>query len=81
MVLLDLRLPGGDGGAVYRRVRGSNPSVRVVLITGYRAETQTLVGQLQAEGIDAVHYKPFDVPRLLSDLERLTRDSGCGRPS
>ena len=71
IVLLDLRLPGGDGGEVFRRVREVNPSARVILMTGYRDEMSPVVGLLMAEGVDAVHYKPFDVPQLLEDLGQL----------
>ena len=30
-----------------------------------------MISRLVADGVDAVHYKPFDFPRLLEDLERL----------
>jgi CheY-like chemotaxis protein len=81
VVLLDLRLPGRDGGVVFRRIREINPSARVVLITGYRSELEPLVGQLVAEGIDAVHDKPLDMPRLLADLDRLTGARVAGQSS
>jgi two-component system nitrogen regulation response regulator NtrX len=71
VVLLDLRLPGRDGAEVFRRVREANPVVRVVLITGYRDEMGSVVGRLLAEGVAAVHYKPFDIPRLLEDVDHL----------
>jgi CheY-like chemotaxis protein len=76
VVLLDLRLPGRDGAAVFRRVREANPSARVVLITGYRDELGPVVGGLLAEGVDAVHYKPFDIPRLLEVLGHLAEGVG-----
>ena len=37
VVLIDMKLPGGDGGEVFRLVREANPQARTVLITGYRA--------------------------------------------
>ena len=77
VVLLDLRLPGGDGAGVFRRVREVNPSARVVLITGYRDEMGPVVVGLLAAGVDAVHYKPFDIPRLLAELGHLAE--GVGR--
>jgi two-component system C4-dicarboxylate transport response regulator DctD len=77
VVLIDLRLPGADGGAIFRRVRAANPQARTVLITGYGAETEPLVQRLCAAGADAVCYKPFDVPRLLDALSELAgRRSG-----
>jgi len=71
-VLIDMRLPEGDGGRVFRLVRQTNPQARTVVITGFRSETSQLVQRVIEEGADAVCYKPFDVPRLLSTLERLT---------
>ena len=37
VVLIDMRIPDGDGGEVFRMVREANPQARTVLITGYRA--------------------------------------------
>lgn len=71
VVLVDMRLPDGDGTIVARTVHEVDPAARTVIITGYRKETDPLVQQAVAEGADAVCYKPFDVPALLRTLERL----------
>lgn len=71
VVLLDLKLPDQDGGAVFRQLRESNPEARIVLITGHRPETEPAVDRLRAEGIDAVCYKPLDIPRLLGTVAQL----------
>jgi DNA-binding NtrC family response regulator len=72
IVLIDMKLPRGDGSSVFQRVRRTNPESRTVVITGHRVEMDPVVQRVVAEGADAVCYKPFDVPRLLSTLERLT---------
>jgi two-component system response regulator HydG len=72
LVLIDMKLPEGDGATVFRLVRQSNPEARTVVITGHRSETEEMVQKVIAEGADAVCYKPFDVSRLLSTLDRLT---------
>ncbi|HZV05428.1 MAG TPA: response regulator [Gemmataceae bacterium] len=72
IVLIDMKLPRGDGGGVFQRVRQTNPQARTVVITGHRIEMDPLVQRVMAEGADAVCYKPFDVPRLLTTLEQLT---------
>jgi DNA-binding NtrC family response regulator len=74
VVLIDMRLPHGDGTTVFKMVRQSNPQARTIVITGHRSELDRLVQQVIAEGADAVCYKPFDVPRLLDTLQRLTRE-------
>jgi CheY-like chemotaxis protein len=73
VVLIDMKIPDGDGDAVFRMVREVNPQARTILITGYRPEMDQLVDQVLAEGADAVCYKPFDVPSLLTALERLAK--------
>jgi len=71
VVLIDMRLPRGNGGNVFRHVRRMNPQARTVVVTGHPAEMDPIVQRVVAEGADAVCYKPFDVPRLLSVLDRL----------
>jgi CheY-like chemotaxis protein len=78
VVLIDMKLPRGDGGQVFRHVRQSNPQARTVVITGHRVEMDPVVQRVVAEGADAVCYKPFDVPRLLSTLQQLTAEHGNG---
>lgn len=75
IVLIDMKLPGGDGTSVFRLVRRTNPQARTVVITGYRGEMERLVQRVVDEGADAVCYKPFDVPQLLETLQRLTGDA------
>jgi two-component system, NtrC family, response regulator HydG len=72
VVLIDLRLPDGDGAGVFRLVRAANPAARAVVITGHRGETEQLVEDLVKAGADAVCYKPFDVSRLLETVDRLS---------
>jgi two-component system response regulator PilR (NtrC family) len=71
VVLIDLRLPHGNGAQVFDLVRRINPQARTVLITGHRWEMSELVEQIQAAGADAVCYKPFDVPRLVAMVQGL----------
>ncbi|MBI3410333.1 MAG: response regulator [Planctomycetes bacterium] len=75
VVLIDMKLPKGDGASVYRMVRETNPQARTVCITGYRSEMDQMVRRVVAEGADAVCYKPFDIPKLLSTLEQLSGGS------
>jgi CheY-like chemotaxis protein len=76
VVLIDLKLPDQVGTEVIRQVRIANPAVRVVLITGHRTEVEPMAERLRAEGVDAICYKPFDIPALLSTLAQLAEDRG-----
>ncbi len=73
VVLIDMKLPEGDGAGVYRLVRETNPQARTVVITGHRSEMEKRVEEVLREGADAGCYKPFDVAGLLATLERLTK--------
>jgi DNA-binding NtrC family response regulator len=76
VVLIDLKMPDGNGAEVFRQVRGANPQARTIVITGHRPEMDGMVASVLAEGADAVCYKPFDVPRLLEALRSLARPGG-----
>jgi two-component system response regulator HydG len=73
VALIDMKLPGGDGGSVFERVRAASPQTRTILITGYRPETDSLIERALAAGADLACNKPFDVPALLEAVEQLTR--------
>jgi len=73
VVLIDLKLPGGDGGSIFRHIRNVNSLAKTVLITGYRREMAELIDQITAEGADAVCYKPFDVGELVATVRRLAQ--------
>lgn len=76
VVLIDMRLPNGDGRAVFRAVREANPRARTVVITGAGAELEPVIHRVLAEGADAVCYKPFHIPELLDALDRLVGRRG-----
>jgi signal transduction histidine kinase len=64
-VVTDLRMPGLDGAKLLAHLRGLNPQVQVVLVTGQPAATLTDLRP------NAVLHKPFTVEQLLSTLDRL----------
>jgi DNA-binding NtrC family response regulator len=71
VVLIDMKLPGKDGGEVYKLIRERSPAAHTVLITGFRGETDRAVEQILNDGADAVCYKPFNVPQLLETVKQL----------
>ncbi len=72
VVLVDLLLPDADGAAVIRAAHEVIPNVRAVVITGQPPSTP-LVQETLRQGVDAVYYKPLDIPQFLGSLERLAR--------
>jgi len=76
VIMLDMKLPDGEGSQLFRQARQANPQARAVVITGQRPEMDEAVREVLAEGADAVCYKPFDVPGLLTTLRKLTQPEG-----
>jgi CheY-like chemotaxis protein len=74
VVLIDMKLPAGDGATVFRLVRQTTPEARTIVVTGHRGEMDQRVEQLLDEGANAVCYKPFDIPKLLTTLKRLAQE-------
>jgi CheY-like chemotaxis protein len=81
VVVIDMKLPQGDGHGVFRLVRTANPEARTVIITGLRSEMEQTLQEVMAEGADAVCYKPFDIPRLLATLQKLADEPDGPTPA
>lgn len=71
-VLSDIRMPGMDGVALYRRIREAHPTLPVVLMTAYTSDSRIREG-LDA-GVLATLGKPLDLKMLLSFLDSLRRE-------
>lgn len=69
LVVTDLQLPDGDGFAVLRAAKQANPSMYVVLITGYAS----LDSAVKAVRLGAYDYltKPFSLGQLEVVLDRI----------
>jgi DNA-binding NarL/FixJ family response regulator len=75
VILMDLVMPDLDGIEVTRRILGSNPSARVLILTTF-AEDQRVRDAIRA---GAIGYLLKDV--LKADLLRALRDTAAGRTS
>lgn len=72
VVLIDMKLPKGNGSNVLLQVKQFNPQARTVLVTGHRSEMEHQIQKALNEGASAICYKPFDVPQLLQTVEDLS---------
>lgn len=72
VVLIDLKLGTETGAAVFEMVRSRHPQARTLLITGCAHEVSDVVEEVLRQGADAVCFKPFDVPRLISAVRQLS---------
>ena len=77
LVLLDRRLPGGDGLTLLRSVRTAQPGVPVIVLTALD-DVRDKVQGLDA-GADDYLAKPFDTEELLARVRAALRRPG-GKP-
>ena len=68
VVLLDLRMPGLSGIRVMEKIKAIDPSIEVILVTGY-ASYETVLEALRLHAFDYVS-KPFNVPHLREMVKR-----------
>jgi two-component system, NtrC family, response regulator HydG len=72
-IFIDLKLPTIDGLQTYLAIRALDPSVTVVMMTGYREEMDTLIETALRSNASACLYKPFDVEQVLSFVEQVVK--------
>ena len=70
VVLLDLRLPGGNGLEILREIKQRMPEAVIIVMTGFA----TVQSAVQAMKLGAYDYitKPFNFDELRLELERVT---------
>ena len=75
VVLLDLRMPGGDGIRTLERIRASSrtASLPVIVVSGTLDEAQE--ARLEELGVSAVVRKPPDLEALADLVETVVRDA------
>jgi excisionase family DNA binding protein len=73
LLIADLRMPGMDGLTLIREARRLQPTLRVIIITGYSTESSAI----EAVNLGVVGYlvKPFRVPQVLSAVARALGES------
>ena len=69
IVILDLIMPGMDGGEVYERLREIDPTVKVLLSSGYSINGQA--AEILNRGCDGFIQKPFKLNELSFKLREI----------
>jgi DNA-binding NtrC family response regulator len=77
LVLLDFRLPDGDGIAVLRKIKDQSPDTLVILMTAY----STVDNAVEAMKLGAHHYvnKPFNLDEVVLLVEKALETSALRR--
>ncbi|MDQ3170443.1 MAG: response regulator, partial [Acidobacteriota bacterium] len=77
LVLLDYRLPDGDGFSVLKRLRELDPDALVIMLTAF----STVQGAVEAMKLGAYHYanKPFNVDEVAMLVEKALETSRLRR--
>ena len=66
LVLLDMIMPGMNGGKIYDRIKTMNPQVKVLLISGYSIEGEAR--EILARGCNGFIQKPFKIKELAKKI-------------
>ncbi len=73
--LVDIRLPDLDGYEAFKRLREVQPSVPIILMTGFGWDPNHSIVKARQEGLQTVLYKPFRSDRLTEAVEQALRSS------
>ncbi|MGH7871719.1 MAG: response regulator [Candidatus Binatia bacterium] len=70
--LLDIRLPSITGEEVFRRMKDENPTIKVIMASGYlEPEAKT---ELTMAGVKHFVNKPYDLKELLKIFENVLKN-------
>ena len=72
LVILDMVMPDIDGGETFKRLKAINPSVPILISSGYPANGETR--KMLQNGCDGFIQKPFGIQQLGDALEGLLSD-------
>lgn len=74
VILLDLKLNHVNGLDVLKNIRKNNPTLPVLLVTGYREEMEDSINAALKINAYACLYKPLEIPQLLEMLAHLQKE-------
>jgi len=71
LVLMDMLMPNMDGKEAFRLMKSINPSVKVIISSGFSAENTA--SALLAEGVKCFIRKPYKLAELKENIARVMR--------
>jgi DNA-binding NtrC family response regulator len=70
LLVTDLAMPDMDGYELYWRVKDHDPSIPVIMMTGFGYDPNHVLVRAKSDGLKDVLYKPFDTERLIELINR-----------
>jgi len=70
LVLSDIRMPDRNGYEVYRRAKEMDPSLPVILMTGFGYDPHHCIVRASQEGLQSFLFKPFKATQLMDLLRK-----------
>ena len=71
VILLDIKFNGISGLDVLKQIRKNNPTLPVLMVTGYRKEMASAIQAALEINAYTCLYKPLEIPQLLQMLTEL----------
>lgn len=75
LILMDIKLPGMDGHAARSELLSDSETKDIPVIAVTASVMPVDRSQYEKEGFDGVIEKPFRIPELLAEVERVLRSS------
>jgi CheY-like chemotaxis protein len=77
LVISDIKMPDRNGYEVFAAARRIDPSVPVILMTGFGYDPHHSIVRASQEGLQCVLFKPFQVERLLEEVKKAIAARGA----
>ena len=79
LILLDLKMPGGDGITVFKKLRQTVPTAKIPIIVITGAGDDTIKKRLLSSGVCTYFQKPYKPELLMAEIKKvLERTSNSG---
>jgi two-component system response regulator HydG len=73
LIFVDVKMPDMNGLEVFLAIQRMKPTIKVIMMTGYRCEVQDLVTHAIEHQAYACIYKPFEVETVLTIIDDVKR--------
>ncbi|MCC5890930.1 MAG: response regulator transcription factor [Alkalibacterium sp.] len=75
VVLLDFRLPDGDGVIGTKRIKAMDPAIKVLILTAYQSDK--ILNELLQVGADGFLLKTIEISRIIDGIIKVSRGESC----